>query len=90
MALLGGIGPRQQFVDLAVRVAIDDPGDDVGEICVRLDANELAGFDQRGDDGPVFAATVRAGEQGVLAVQRDRSDGAFDDVGVDLDSAVGK
>lgn len=24
-----GIGPRQQVVELAIRVAVDDPGDDV-------------------------------------------------------------
>lgn len=50
-------------------MAVDDPGDDVGEIGVRLDSAELAGFDERGDDGPVFAAAVGAGEQRVLAIE---------------------
>jgi hypothetical protein len=67
------IGPRQQIVDPAVRVAVDDLGEDVGEIAERLDAVELAGLDQRGDDGPVLGATVGAGEQCIFPVERDRS-----------------
>jgi hypothetical protein len=86
--LRGVIGPRQQVIDLAVGVAVDDPGDDVGKVGVRLYADEFAGLDQRGDDGPMLAATVRTGEQGVLAIERDRADGAFDDIGIDLDAAV--
>ena len=69
-------------------MAVDDAGDDVGEVGLRIDAVELAGLDQRGDDGPVLAAAVGAGEEGILAVQRERPDGAFDDVVVDLDAAV--
>jgi hypothetical protein len=63
-------------------MAIDDAGDDVGEVAVGLDV------DQRGDDGPMFGTAVRAGEQGVLAGQGKRPDGALDDVVVDLDAAV--
>ncbi len=37
----------------------------------------------------MFAAAVRASEQGVLAVERDWADSALDDVGIDLDAAVG-
>lgn len=44
----------------------DDPGDDVGEICARLDAGELRGFDERGDHVPVRGATVGADEERVL------------------------
>ena len=69
-------------------MAVDDPGDDVGEIGLRVDAVELAGLDQRSDDGPVLGAAVGAGEQSVLAIERDRPDGALDDVVVDLDAAV--
>lgn len=65
-----GIGPRQEIVDAAVRVAIDDSGDDVGKIGLRFDAEKLAGLDQRGDDGPVLAATIGAGEESVLPVGR--------------------
>jgi hypothetical protein len=69
-----GIGPRQQVVDLAVGMTVDDSGDDVGQIVMRFDAAELAGLDQRGDDGPVLAAAVGGGEQRVLAVERNRPD----------------
>jgi hypothetical protein len=83
-----GIGPRQQVVDLTIEMAVDDPGDDVGEIGLRLDSAELAGFDERGDDGPVLAAAVGAGEQRVLAIESDGTDCALDHVAVDLDAAV--
>ena len=43
--LVDEIGPRQEFVDAAVGMATDDPGDDVGEVGERIDAGELAGFD---------------------------------------------
>ena len=69
-------------------MAIDDAGDDVGEVAVGLDVDQFAGRDQRGDDGPMFGTAVRAGEQGVLAGQGKRPDGALDDVVVDLDAAV--
>ena len=82
------VGPGQELVDLAVGMAVDDPGEHVGEIAERLDAVELAGLDQRGDDGPMLGAAVGAGEERVLAVERDRADGAFDHVAVDLDAAV--
>ena len=36
----------------------------------------------------MFAAAVGAGEEGVLAIQRNRPDRPFDDVGVDLNAAV--
>jgi hypothetical protein len=40
-------------------MVVDDLGDDVGEIRMGFDIAQLAGFDQRGDDSPVLAATVR-------------------------------
>lgn len=86
--MCGEIGPRQQAIDLAIRVAVDDPGDDVDEVGVRLYADELVGLDQRGDDGPMFTAAVGADEQGILAIGCNRADGAFGDVGTDLDAAV--
>jgi Family of unknown function (DUF5372) len=42
-------------------MAVDDLGDHVSEVGVRVDAVELAGFDQRSDDGPMFPATIRRG-----------------------------
>jgi hypothetical protein len=54
----GRIGPGQKIVYLAVGVTVDDLGDDVGQVGMRFDGAELAGLDQRGDDGPVLAAAV--------------------------------
>ena len=86
--LAGGIGPRQEFVDFAVGVAVDDFRDDVGEIGLRVDGVELASLDERSDDGPMFTAAVGTGEERVFAVECDGADGALDNVGVDLDASV--
>jgi hypothetical protein len=51
-------------------MAVDDLGDHVSEVGVRVDAVELAGFNQRSDDGPMFPATIGTGEQRILPVQR--------------------
>ena len=69
-------------------MTVDDLCDDVGEVGVWFDTDELAGLDQRGNDGPMLAAAVGAREECVFAVQRDRPDCAFDDVGVDFDTTV--
>src|SRR5260370_34132660 len=69
-------------------MAIDDAGDDVGQVGVRLDANQLTGLDERGNGGPMFGTAVGAGEQSILSRQRKRTDAALDDVVVDLDAAV--
>ena len=34
------------MVDLTVRMAIDDPGEDVGQVGERIDLVQLAGLDQ--------------------------------------------
>ena len=69
-------------------MAVDDFGESVGEVGVGVDAAELAGFDQRGDNRPVAAAAVRAGEESILAIEGDRANGTLDGVRVDLDPAV--
>jgi hypothetical protein len=66
------VGPGQEIVDLAVAVAIDDLGERVGEIGLRIDVAELAALDERGDDRPVFAAAVRPGEERVLTIEGNR------------------
>jgi hypothetical protein len=43
-------------------VTVDDAGYNVGEVGMRLDAEELAAFDQRSDDRPMLGAAVGAGE----------------------------
>jgi hypothetical protein len=49
---------------------IDQLGGDVGQIGLRVDAGELAGLDERCDTGPILRALIRAGEQCVLAIER--------------------
>ena len=70
--------PGKQLVDLAVRMAVDDPGEDVGEVGNRVDVVQLAGFDQRRDSGPMLGATVGAREQRIFPVERDRAYRALD------------
>jgi hypothetical protein len=41
--------PGHQFVDLALRVAADDTGDDAGDVGLGIDVVELGGLDQRVD-----------------------------------------
>ncbi len=69
-------------------MAVGDLGEHVGEVRVRIDAAELAGFDQRRDDRPVLAAAVRAGEESILAIEGDRANGTLDGVRVDVDPTV--
>ena len=89
-----GLGFRicrwQEIVDGAVGVAVDDLGEHVGEIEMRVDAAEFAIFDQRGDNGPIVTSAIGAGEERVLAIERDGPDRTFDRVGVDLNATVVK
>jgi hypothetical protein len=39
---------------------------------VRIHAVQLAGFDQRGDDGPVLGTGIVTGKERVLPVERNR------------------
>ena len=54
------------MVDLAVRMAVDDPDEDVGQVRERIDVVQITGFDQGGDDGPMFGTAVRSCEQRAL------------------------
>jgi hypothetical protein len=72
---LGGVGPGHELVDLAGKVAVDEAAEDVGEVAVGVDRIELAGLDQRGDDAPVDAALIGAGEQRVLPVMSTSTSG---------------
>ena len=80
--------PGRELAEAAFEVAIDEPGEHVVEVTVRVDAVQLAAFDQRGEDGPVFGAFVGAGEQSVLAIEGQGSDGSLDRVGIEFDAAV--
>src|SRR3712207_8248719 len=42
----------RSLVDAAVRPAVDEAGEQIGEVALRVDAVELAGFHQRGHGRP--------------------------------------
>ena len=71
---VAAIGPRKQLIDVAVWMAVDDPGEGIGQIGKRIDVAQLTGLDQRGDDGPVLGAAVGACEQRILPVERNGAD----------------
>ena len=69
-------------------MAVDDFGEHVREVSFRIDAVELAGLDQRSDDSPMLGSAVRAGEKRIFPIERNGTDRALDDVGVDLYASV--
>lgn len=83
-------GPGHEFGDAVCRMTVGQPGQCIGQPDVRFDAGELAVFDERGDHRPVVAAFVGTGEQGILPVQREGPDRAFDGVAVEVDAAIGE
>ena len=64
--------PGQQFGDLPGRV-IGDAGEHVGKIVLRVEAVEFGAFDQRVERSGAAAAGIGAGEQVILAADRNRS-----------------
>ena len=66
---LGSPGPRHQFVQTGGRPEIDQFGEDVGQISLRLDAAELCCLDERSNAGPVLRALIMPREQRILAIQ---------------------
>ena len=58
--------PWHELVDTALGPSVDEAGEEVGEIGVRVDAVELARLDQRCERGPIRAALVAAGEKAVF------------------------
>lgn len=69
-------------------MAVDDPGERVGQAGKRIDVVQLTGFNQGSDDGPVLGTAVGTCEQRIFPVERDRADRALDGVVVELDTAV--
>ena len=64
------IGPRQQLIDIAVGVTIDDTCKNLGQIREPVDVVQLAGLDQGRDGGPMLGASVGTREQRVLPAER--------------------
>ena len=63
----GGPGPREQVVDPLDRV-VGDAGEDGAQVGLGVEPVEDRGLDQGVEDRGAAAATVRAGEQIILAV----------------------
>jgi hypothetical protein len=64
--------PRQQLIEPARRMALNHSFEHISEIGKGLDVVELGRGEKRSDNGPAIAAAVRAGEQIVLAAERNR------------------
>lgn len=69
-------------------MAVDNSGEDVSEVSLWVDIVELASLNERGDDCPMFSAAIRAGEESILAIEGNGTNGTLNDVGVDFDAAV--
>ena len=82
------VPPGHEVFDAGFGVSVEDGAEGVGEIVDGVHAGHFAGGDERGEHGPVLGADLVAGEEGVLAGQRDRTDLVFDRVGVELEGAV--
>jgi hypothetical protein len=52
------VAPGQKFVDAALGMALDDAGDHIGEVGLRIEAIQLAGLDRGGLRGAVLGAAV--------------------------------
>jgi hypothetical protein len=81
-------GPRHEFIDAAVGPALDDFGEDVGDIGLGVDAEHFAGLDDRGRDGPMGGAAVISSKQAVLSGQAQGAQSALDGIAVDLHAPV--
>jgi len=55
-----------------------------------IEAFELAAFDERGHDGPVFTTLVRVREQVIYAIESEGADRALDGVVVEVDTSIGE
>ena len=47
-------------------MAVDDLRQRFGDVGLRIDAVEFAGFDKRRDGGPVLAAAIRTGKERIF------------------------
>jgi hypothetical protein len=85
---LGRPCPRHELVETRGRPEIDQFGEHVGDILLRVNTVKFAGLDERSDAGPVLRALIVAREECVFAIENNRTDAAFDNVGIEFDAAV--
>jgi hypothetical protein len=69
---------------------VGDTAEDIGKIVLRVDGVELGAFDQRVHGGGASATGIGAGEQPVLAANRDATQGALGSVVVEGKPAIVK
>src|SRR6476620_9306293 len=86
--LPGGPGPGHELVEARSRPEIDQAGEHVGEVGLRVDAVQFAGFDERGDAGPVLGALIVTGEERIFAIEDNGTDSSLDGIGIELDATV--
>ena len=86
----GPVVPGHEGVDLGAWPLVGDALEGLGQPRCWIDVVHPACLQEGGDSGPRAAASVRSGEEAVLARDGLGPDGAFDDVGVELDQAVGQ
>lgn len=80
--------PWQQFVDAIDRMPLADAVEDVGQPDLRVYVIELGGLEPRIHCRCPLAAAARAGEQPILAPDRDASQHVLGKVFVDLEPPV--
>ena len=68
---LGGFPIPRQKLGNTPGWMIADAGQDIGNICLRVAAVELRAFDQRIERGGAMSAGIGAGEEVILATDRD-------------------
>lgn len=69
--------PRQETLNLALHMAVDDRGERSGQIGLRINSVKLAGLDEGGDGRPVLGSSVMSSEERVLSIKGNRPNGAL-------------
>ncbi len=62
------LGPRHQGVDVLFEVTVAQPGEEIAQVGVGLDAVHFAGADEAGKAGPVTPAFVVTGKERIATV----------------------
>jgi hypothetical protein len=68
-SVLLGPGPRQEFIELLHGPAIDELGENIGQVSLRVDFVQLCGLNERCETCPVGRAFVVARKEAILAIQ---------------------
>src|SRR5262249_7806197 len=80
--------PRQQLVELFHGPTVDEFGENVGQISLRVEAIEFRCLNQRSYAGPIKCPLIVAGKEAVLFRQRDQTVRPLDTIRIHLDAAV--